>query len=124
MSQSLRNQLDNVPVRNLKAELQRRDSDLQKLKPHAGQVLKQAVDRADLEPKAIATDLNLSHSLVLRAFKESDEQSSISFHKLWELDDEFWRELLIVVAKARGLAQPRIQLDFYQPYAGPDRRRA
>lgn len=93
--------LADVPLRNVKAELLRGETPLQKLNPDAGAVLEQARGLVSLEPKAMADVMGISHSLVLRGLKSADH---LSFHRLWELPDAFWAELLIAIAKKRHVA--------------------
>lgn len=64
----------------------------------AGDVLEQARGVARIEPKQMADAMGISHSLVLRGLKSADH---LSFHRLWELSDEFWLELILAIAKAR-----------------------
>lgn len=107
--------LSSVPLRNAKAALRRGETELQKLKtdekafnPDAGEVLDIARKEAQLEAKAIAQELDCSHSLVLRAFQSKD---SLSFHKLWELDDSFWAALIVAIARKRKLATVRTTIE-------------
>lgn len=83
-------------------------SDDAELSPDAGKALEEAARAAGLEPKQIADDMAVSHSLVLRGFKS---EKSLSFHKLWELPDRFWLELIFIVATKRGIARVRRQIE-------------
>ncbi len=100
--------LDGVPLRNAKAALIRGEGRLQKLNPDAGAVLDDARRQAHLEAKQMADALGVSESLVHRAFKSAD---GISFHRLWDLPDEFWMALLIAVARKRNIAAVRTTLE-------------
>jgi ribosome-binding protein aMBF1 (putative translation factor) len=108
----------NVPLRSLKASLRQGESDsraVQKTNPEektlskdAGEVLDLARSNARLEAKQMADDMGISHSLVLRGLKSED---GLSFHKLWELDDAFWAELLIAIARKRNVAIVRTTIE-------------
>jgi hypothetical protein len=93
--------LDDVPLRNAKAELRRGEGPVQKLNPAAGEALDNARENARLEPKQMAGTMGISESLVYRALGSKDD---IGFHRLWELDDQFWSELMIAIAKRRRVA--------------------
>lgn len=54
---------------------------------------------ARVEPKAMADETHLSHSLVLRAFKG---EGDIGFARLWSLSDDFWCELACQILETRG----------------------
>lgn len=97
---SVRQQLDGVPLRSLKASL---DS-VQKLNP--GELLDIARAVVRIEPKQMADDMDISHSLVLRGLKDGQ----LSFGRLWELSDAFWLELVVLIIEARKLAQVRRQI--------------
>lgn len=98
-----------APLRNAKATLRA----VQKLNPEAGDVLDLARANADLEPKQMASDMGLSHSLVLRGLGSKDD---LGFHRLWILSDDFWGELLWAIAKRRKIATVRRSIDL------PDRK--
>ena len=104
---SIANRLPDVPLRNAKAGLRRGESAVQKLNPKAGEVLDLARGAAQIEPKQMADEMGISHSLVLRGLKSADH---LSFHRLWELSDDFWLELVLLIAKRRGLAAIKRQL--------------
>ena len=110
MSASLRDQLDRVPLVNRKAELRRGEAPLPKRNPAAGQALDAARQAAQLEPKAMAAVCGVSDSLIRRALTSADD---IGFHRLWELSDDFWAELIVAIAKRRSVARVRttIELD-------------
>lgn len=91
-----------VHLRNAKATLPA----VQKL-TNAGAVLNRARAGADLEPKVMAGELGISHSLCLRALKSGE----VSWRRLWELPDAFWAELLIAVAQERSIGAVRTTLD-------------
>jgi hypothetical protein len=90
--------LAEIPLRNAKAELRRGETPVRKLNPTAGEVLDMARGIVRLEAKAMAADMGISHSLVLRGLKSVDH---LSFHRLWDLSDEFWIELILAIAKQR-----------------------
>jgi hypothetical protein len=98
-----------APVRTSKGDPATRRP-LQKLKgqPDAGAVINTARANANLEPKQMAGLMGISHSLVLRGLKGEDH---LSFHRLWELSDDFWAELLIAIAKKRRVALVRVSID-------------
>lgn len=100
MSSTVDPRLVGVPLRNAKATLRRGEAPVQKLKSGAGAVLEQARGIVGLEPKVMAGEMGISHSLVLRGLKSVDH---LSFHRLWELSDEFWIELIFAIAKQRGM---------------------
>lgn len=108
MGESMTDRLGGVPIRNVKAERLRGESPVQKLNPAAGEVLELARGNAQIEPKQMAGVMGISHSLVLRGLSAQDH---LSFHRLWELSDAFWAELLIAVAKKRGVARVRTTID-------------
>lgn len=108
MGQSLTDQLDDIPLRNVKAERLRGEGPVQKLNPDAGEVLDLARSNARIEPKQMADEMGISHSLVLRGLNAKDH---LSFHRLWELPDAFWAELLVAVARKRRVAQVRTTID-------------
>lgn len=105
-----------VPLRTAKVTHLRGEGALRKLKREAGEALELARAAAQIEPKAMAAAMGLSHSLVLRGLKSQDH---LSFHRLLELPDAFWLELLIVIAKKRGIAVVRTTLEI-----APERRSA
>lgn len=92
--------LTDVLLRPLKAELKRGEGLVRFLNPDAGDVLEQARGNVQLEPKQMASDMDISHSLVLRGLKSADD---LGFHRLWQLSDGFWAELLIAIARKRDL---------------------
>lgn len=96
--------LAGLPVRTSKGGA----GSVQKLNPEAGEVLDTARANAQLEPKQMAGHMGISHSLVLRGLKGVDH---LSFHRLWALSDDFWAELLIAIAKKRGVALVRVSID-------------
>lgn len=98
---SIPDRLAGVPLRNVKASLRRGEGPVQKLNPDAGDVLEVARAIAQIEPKQMADVMGLSHSLVLRGLGSKDH---LSFHRLWELPDAFWAELLIAIARKRKVA--------------------
>lgn len=100
--------LDGVPLRNAKAPLRGGETRLQKLNPAAGEVLDDARKDAHLEAKQIADILDISESLVHRALKSV---AGLSFHRLWDLPDEFWMALLVAIAKKRNLATVRTTIE-------------
>lgn len=114
MRNTVRDPRLDVPLRNAKAELEPvqklTDSPepVHKLNPEAGEVLDLARSNARLEPKQMADDMGISHSLVLRGLKSGDH---LSFHRLWELPDAFWAELLVAVAKKRRIATVRTTIE-------------
>jgi len=114
MDHSLAEKLDRVPLRNAKAATKRGEGPLQKLNPDAGEVLDLARSNARIEPKQMADVLRVSHSLTLRGLKSGE----LSFARLWELNDEYWAELLIAIAKKRRVAIVRTSIEI------PDRRSA
>jgi hypothetical protein len=95
-------------VRKLNRARLRGEGPVQKLKAEAGDVLEAARANARIEPKQMADTMGISHSLVLRGLKSVDH---LSFHRLWELSDDFWAELLIAIAKKRGVALVRVSID-------------
>lgn len=109
MGDSMRDRLAQIHLRNVKAELKESESPVQQLKLDAGEVLDSARERIRMEPKQMAEEMDISHSLVLRGLKGVDH---LSFHRLWVLSDDFWRELLVVIAKKRRVARVNISLDF------------
>lgn len=111
MAPSVAERLNNLPLRNAKAGLVRGEGPIQKLNPLAGEVLDIARGLARLEPKQMADDMGISHSLVLRGLRSVDH---LSFHRLWELPDEFWAELLVAIAKARSVATVRTLIEMPQ----------
>jgi hypothetical protein len=100
MRETVARPLPTGPFRTAKVKRLRGESGLQKLNPAAGAVLDAARSAARLEPKQMAADMAISHSLVLRGLKSADH---LSFHRLWELPDAFWRELLVAIADTRGI---------------------
>lgn len=100
MADSLRDRLPDPPLRTAKAKLRRGEGPVRKLNPTAGTVLDRARGTIRLEPKQMADAMGISHSLVLRGLKSVDH---LSFHRLWELPDAFWIELIIAIAKERLL---------------------
>lgn len=108
MASTMPDRLRDVPLRNVKASDLRGEGPLQKLNPLAGEVLDTARSNARIEPKAMADAMGLSHSLVLRGLGGKDH---LSFHRLWELSDDFWAELLIAIAKRRRVAVVRTSIE-------------
>lgn len=109
MGSSLNDRLADVPLRNVKAEVRRGEGPVQKLNRDAGEVLELARGNALIEPKQMADVMGISHSLVLRGLKSADH---LSFHRLWELPDEFWAELLVAIAKRRHVARVCTTIEF------------
>ena len=100
MAENVGDRLTGLPLRNAKAALRRGEGPVQKLKRDAGDVLDLARVNVQLEAKQMADGMGISHSLVLRGLKSADH---LSFHRLWELSDAFWLELIVAVAKKRRL---------------------
>lgn len=115
MPASVSDRLGSVPLRSVKAELRTSEGDVQKLKRDAAEALDIARSNARLELKEIAGVLRLSHSLIARGFNGAGE---LSFHRLWELSDEFWAELLIAIAKKRAVATVKTSLDIHDRKVG------
>lgn len=101
MPSSIRPQLDGIPLVNRKAELPAGEGRLPKRNRDAGNALDQARKAAGLEPKEMADTLGVSESLCRRSLNSVDD---IGFHRLWELSDEFWAELIVAIAKRRRVA--------------------
>lgn len=97
-----------VPVRNLKCKLPVGEDEVQFLNPEAGEALTAALAICQMEPKWTADELGISHSLLLRGLKS---EKGISFHKLWDLPDAFWLELLFIVARMKKIAKVRRGLE-------------
>lgn len=103
MAPRVNGQLPPMLLPNAKADrepLQKLKGEARVLNPEAGEVLDLARGNVRLEPKAMAGEMGISHSLVLRGLKSADH---LSFHRLYELSDEFWIELFLAVAKKRQL---------------------
>lgn len=100
MNPTVAKQLDSVPLRSLKANL---DS-VQKLNP--GELLDIARSIVRIEPKQMADTMDVSHSLVLRGLKDGQ----LNFGRLWELSDAFWLELVLLIIEARKLARVRREI--------------
>lgn len=98
---SLQATLPPMELRNAKADIKTGEGPVHKLNPDAGEALDSARKAAGIEAKQMADTCGLSHSLTLRALGSKDD---IGFHRLWELSDDFWSELLIAVAKRRRVA--------------------
>jgi hypothetical protein len=98
-----------VPLRNLKATLKRGERAVQKLNVSGGEALNHARFLAGIEPKAIADDTGISHSLVLRALKARDAaDGDLGFVRLWNaMPDAFWFELGLLILKTRGARRIR-----------------
>lgn len=107
--------LNGIPLRTLKATLLRGESEVQKLNSDAGDVIDTARKGAHLEVKQMADALGCSESYVHRGLKSQD---GLSFHKLWDLSDDFWAELLAAIARKRNIAHVRTLIEI------PDRRHA
>lgn len=91
------------------------EKSLQKLKgaekiipQEAGIALDLARKVASLDAKGMADTMGISHSLVLRGLAS---QEHLSFHRLWELSDAFWLELIIQVCKHKKLATVRRKIE-------------
>lgn len=111
MSDSVGAKLSGIPLRNLKAGVPDSEGPVQKLNLDAGEVLDMARVGARIEAKQMAGVMVISHSLVLRGLKTGD----LSFRRLWALDDAFWTELLIAIAKKRRVAKVRVALEIERP---------
>ncbi len=103
MSSKANSDLGDIPLRNLKAGL----SAPSKSELSAGKVLDLARKASQLEVKQMADTMRISGSLISRGLKDED---NLSFHRLWELNDEFWVELVILIAQARGIAAVKRQV--------------
>lgn len=93
---------------NQKADLRRGEPRLPKRNKDAGEALTDAMRGAHLEPKAMADTCGISDSLCRRALSSADD---IGFHRLWELSDAFWEELLVAIAKRRRVAIVRTTIE-------------
>lgn len=100
--------LVDVPVRTVKAELKRGEGVFQKLNRDAGDVLEQARGTVQLQPKVMADTMGISHSLVCRGLKSEDD---LGFHRLWQLSDAFWWELVLAIVAKRQLAKRTTTLE-------------
>lgn len=94
MPHSVRQPLDGVPLRNLKAELSEGESARRNPTP-AGALVDVARKRCGLEVKQMASTMGVSESFLLRGFKD---QEHLSWQRLRKLSSEFQRELLMVQA--------------------------
>lgn len=108
MHKTMADRLPGAPVQNLKTDLKRGEGRVRKLNPDAGDVLDIARESARLEPKQMADVMDLSHSLVLRGLKSADD---LGFHRLWELPDRFWAELIVAIAQRRNVATVRTTIE-------------
>jgi hypothetical protein len=106
MKRNLQTNLPPMELRNAKAEIR----EVQKLNPEAGDALDQARKAADIEPKQMAGTMRISESLVHRALKSNDD---IGFHRLWELSDDFWAELIVAIAKRRRVAVVKTTIEMH-----------
>lgn len=104
----MREQLGRLPLRNAKCASPAGEGVLQKMKPAAGDVLDQARKGAGLEVKQMAGEMGTSESLIHRGLKS---QEHLSFHRLWELSDDFWAELIVAIAKRRRVAVVRTTIE-------------
>lgn len=113
---SIASKLLDVPMRQARARL---PEDARRLNPEAGEVLDLARGAVRLEPKQMADDMSISHSLVLRGLKSADH---LSFHRLWELPDAFWVELILLVAQRKrlGQVQRRVIVDLDRVHGDED----
>lgn len=96
MADSLRAQLDGMPLRNAKAELRTGEGARRNPTPH-GALVDQARKRAGLEVKQMAAEMGVSESFLLRGFKDHEH---ISVQRLQQLGAAFQREFVIVQAEA------------------------
>jgi hypothetical protein len=104
MPNSLKQSPLDVPLRNAKATIKPRESEVRKLNPQAADVIQTARALARIEPKQMADVMGVSHSYVLRGLEAKDD---LGFLKMWELPDAFWFELACLILESRGVGRVR-----------------
>lgn len=67
------------------------------------ELVTRALERAHITPTEAAKRMGISLSLFLRQLENLDNQH-VSLQRLFRLPDEFWRELLVLLADRRQLA--------------------
>lgn len=84
-----------VPLRNLKARLDAGEAARQKV-THApsGAMVEAAMNMARIEPKQLAAEMGVSHSFLLRGFKD---QEHISWQRIHRVRDRKFRQALLAV---------------------------
>jgi hypothetical protein len=92
--------LAGIQFQPVKAELRRGEVPVRHLNSAAGDVLEQARGNVQLEVKQMAGEMGISHSLVARGLHSADD---LGFHRLWELSDAFWLQLVIAIVQKRKL---------------------
>jgi plasmid maintenance system antidote protein VapI len=107
MSRSVRDQLDDVPLKPLKVSLPPDTDPLNKIEP--GDYVVLALARAGISQKSAALTMGIPEPQFSRQLKG---QEHLSFQRLLKLNDDFWRELWVLLAIRRKLARVRRRVTF------------
>jgi hypothetical protein len=75
----------------------------------AGRLVEKAIQRAYDTRESAAGDYGVTQSLMSRQITNQDNQH-LSFQRMWSLSDEFWLELIVIIAEVRGIAAVRRQI--------------
>lgn len=94
MAPNTAERLNQIPLRNAKADTREGESARRNLTPR-GALIDQARKRAGLEVKQMADLMGISESFLLRGFKDLEH---ISWQRLQRLPASFHRELITVQA--------------------------
>jgi hypothetical protein len=76
----------------------------QLLSSEVAELVTRALAAAAITPTQAALHMGISLSLFLRQLQNQDNQH-VSLQRLFRLPDAFWRELLVLLAERRKLAQ-------------------
>lgn len=109
MDQSIRQRLDGVPLKPLKASVSSSPDALNLLESGAAAAILTALTRAGMSQKEAAITMEISEAQFTRQLRG---QEHVSWQRLFTLPDGFWRELLIVLAEAKKLARVRRRVVF------------
>lgn len=103
MKPSLAKQLGAVELRTLKCELASEDGVRNEVSYVPGHLVERALNRAGINRKQAAGHMGISESLLTRQMQNIDHQH-LSWQRLFSLPDEFWTEMLLLIAEAKRIA--------------------
>jgi plasmid maintenance system antidote protein VapI len=111
MDATMRDELDGVPRKSLKAALRRDRPVLNSIENelNAGDYIVLALESVGMSQKEAATTMGIPDSQFTRQLRG---QEHLSWQRLFKLPDTFWRELWMLVAERRKLARVKRSVVF------------
>ncbi len=109
MRTSLAKKLAAVEVRSVKCQIQTEGGALQEVSYIPGALVDAALAAAQITRGQAAGHMGISESLLARQIHNADHQH-LSWQRLFSLPDAFWREMLILIAEKKRIADIKQEL--------------